>query len=63
MKEQVVVGQLGRKEQEVVEEVVEVVVEEKEQAADSLSLASSSILTWVVQCFGIKLMNIKFERT
>ena len=54
---------MGRKEQEVVEEVVEVVVEEKEQAADSLSLASSSILTWVVQCFGIKLMNIKFERT
>ena len=63
MKEQVVVGQLGRKEQVVVELVVELVVEEKEQAADSLSLASSSILTWVVQCFAIKLMNIKYERT
>ena len=59
MKEQVVVGQLGRKKQEVVEKVVE----EKEQAADSLSLASSSILTWVVQFFAIQLMNIKFERT
>ena len=56
-------GQLGRKEQVVVELVVELVVEEKEQAADSLSLASSSILTWVVQYFAIKLMNIKYERT
>ena len=54
---------MGRKEQEVVEVLVEKVVEEKEQAADSLSLASSSILTWVVQCFAIKLMNIKYERT
>ena len=40
---------MGRKEQVVVELVMELVVEEKEQAADSLSLASSSILTWVVQ--------------
>ena len=35
-------GQLGRKEQE------EQVVEEKEQAADSLSLASASILIWFI---------------
>ena len=56
-------GQLGRKEQGVVELVMELVVEEKEQAADSLSLASSSILTWVVQCFAIKLMNMTYERT
>ena len=45
-------GQLGRKEQEVEEQLVVdkvVEVEEKEQAADSLSLASSSILTWEVQ--------------
>ena len=41
-------GQLGKKEQEVVEKVVEKVVEEKEQAADSLSLASSSILIWFI---------------
>ena len=41
-------GQLGRKEQEVVEVLVEKVVEEKEQAADSLSLASSSILIWFI---------------
>ena len=51
MKEQVVVGQLGRKEQEeqVVEEKVLEVVEEKEQAADSLSLASASILIWFIE--------------
>ena len=41
-------GQLGRKEQVVVELVMELVVEEKEQAADSLSLASSSILIWFI---------------
>ena len=44
-------GQLGRKEQEeqVVEEKVLEVVEEKEQAADSLSLASASILIWFIE--------------
>ena len=39
---------MGRKEQVVVELVMELVVEEKEQAADSLSLASSSILIWFI---------------
>ena len=41
---------MGRKEQEeqVVEEKVLEVVEEKEQAADSLSLASASILIWFI---------------
>ena len=42
---------MGRKEQEeqVVEEKVLEVVEEKEQAADSLSLASASILIWFIE--------------